>query len=315
MLTELNGHSGASEQRKGDLISLQSADRSPGVAGWHTGSLTKGMFDAVDSSSWYLKYCESSWLDWYRQEFTNKFANGLEDPEDACASVVEKLIVTVLPNAKLRHTNNLDAFVKTSFRNLASDYRRQLLGRLRAPVTLVKLGEPFPQIFFEYCVNRLRAGIIAEKIALPIEIVKDWVDWIKTHNKCPEPVSHLSISEKGTEDLMADAKVFSTDQSDLLTDEMQIERYSVIAHWLITNFTDAGKPSGASHNLQEKLKKLASPPLNADDRILLKLLYWEGLTLTDAAKALKQQRHTVRNHRNSLLKRLHTFFLEHNIEF
>lgn len=265
----------------------------------------------MTSSPWYQQYCEEGWIQWYHKEFRYRFSHGFEDPDDACAGLIEKLILEKLPNAKLRHRENTDAFVKTTFRRLAQDLQRQVHGRLRPPKLLKEMGEPFPQVYFLFCLHKLGAEAIAETIRLPLTTVRDLVSWLVSEGKCRESNRHISLPADDTAHLQYQASILQSGQNDDVTYTLHQELQSAISHWLISIDPD---DTAEAARLPDRLHTLPPPPLDSDDRILLKLLYWEGLTLTAAAEALNVPRHTARNRRNTVLKRLRIFFQEHGID-
>ncbi|MEM7258171.1 MAG: hypothetical protein AAF404_12380, partial [Pseudomonadota bacterium] len=166
----------------------------------------------------------------------------------------------------------------------------------------------------EFCLNKLGADIIADKLQLHLETVRDLIKWLVTEKKCPETQSNLSLSDTQTQNLLQEFAATGHAQIDEAPDALTAEMHSIISLWLMSEGQFPDSSAGANTAIYNRLSE-SPPPLDSDDRLMLKLLYWEGLSVTDAAKALHTPRHKIRNRRNAVLKRLRQYFEQHGIEF
>ncbi len=265
---------------------------------------------------WHKKYREKFWIEWFQTDFKQKFTYSFEDPEDACADAIERLLLVKLPNAQLIHHDNLDGFVMTAFRHIVKDLIRKQDGRIRAPALLIAQGEPYLQIFYEFCLRNNPIDVIAEKLSLPVLSVKDWVKWLVAEDKCPSRPLKVSLTGNDPDNPMQEMELPADDRNDSVAQGVEDERYAAIINWTIDNSaTNDDSANDLGKVMQKKLSALPKPTLTDNDRLLLRLLFWEGQSLTTAARLLKVEPYFVRNRRNAILKKIRQYFRDQDINF
>jgi len=260
--------------------------------------------------SWYQIYQEDrEWLAWYKREFDRKMGGLFEDPEDACSSAVYKLLFEKLPKAQPKHRDNMDAFVRTMFRNVLEDTRRAVFGRPRVPTKMKLIGPPIDQIYFAFCLLAKPIAVISTELQLSVEVVSEWVTWLKEKNKCPKKVVKVSLTS--TSDDSGNREIELTDNDgDPVGESVENEELGALVDLLVgLNDHSEDRAGSLSVDLGNKLDALRNAiDLSDEERLLIRLRFVEQLSVPATASAMSTQTHTVRNREKQLITRLGTVF-------
>jgi DNA-directed RNA polymerase specialized sigma24 family protein len=262
--------------------------------------------------TWYQIYQEDpDWLAWYRREFDRKLGGLFEDPEDACSSAIYKLLFEKLPKAKPKHRDNMEAFVRATYRNVLEDTRRAFFGRPRVPTKMKLIGPPIDQIYFAFCLLSKPVSVISTELVLKLEVVSEWVTWLKKNNKCPKKVKKISLTVTSSEGETRQSDL-TADEGDPVGDEVESDELGSLMDLLLNLREEpADRVADLSASLADKVADMRSSiEISDEERILLRCRFVEQLNVPDTAKAMNMQVHTVRNREKQILKRLRTVFTQ-----
>lgn len=265
--------------------------------------------------SWYQVYQEDpDWLAWYRREFDRKLGGLFEDPEDACSSAIYKLLFEKLPKAKPKHRDNMEAFVRATYRNVLEDTRRSVFGRPRVPTKMKVLGPPIDQIYFAFCLLAKPANVIAAELLLTLEVVTEWVTWLKKNNKCPKRVQKVSLT-MSTDDGEVRQVDITEDDGDPVGDSVESEELGALMDLLLgLNDNNADRQENLTNSLADNIAQMRQAiELTDEERLLLRLRFVEQLTVPATADAMNLQVHTVRNREKQMFSRLRDVFAKFGI--
>lgn len=272
--------------------------------------------DNIVAMTWYQVYQEDpDWLAWYRREFDRKLGGLFEDPEDACSSAIYKLLFEKLPKAKPKHRDNMEAFVRATYRNVLEDTRRSVFGRPRVPTKMKVLGPPIDQIYFAFCLLSKPASVIATELALKLEVVSEWVTWLKKNSKCPKQVRKVSLTMSTDEGETRQVDL-SDDYGDPVGDEVENDELGSLLDTLLgLNDGNADRGAGLSASLSGNVAEMrAAIELSDEERILMRCRFVEQLSVSETASAMNIQVHTVRNREKQMLNQLRTVFSKFGIQ-
>lgn len=270
----------------------------------------------IAAMTWYQIYQEDpDWHAWYRREFDRKLGGLFEDPEDACSSAIYKLLFEKLPKAKPKHRDNMEAFVRAAYRNVLEDTRRAMFGRPRVPTKMKLIGPPIDQIYFAFCLLSKPVSVIAAELTLKLEVVTEWVSWLKKNNKCPQRIRKVSLTVDDAEGGSRQIDLPDEDDDSVAGNAETGELESLLQTLLGLGDDSSQDSSPLTNALAGKVGKMrAAITLTDEERILLRLRFVEQLTVPDTAKAMNVQAHTVRNREKQVLKRLRGVFSNFGIE-
>lgn len=278
-------------------------------------SLDTKLNKEMSAMSWYEIYQEDpEWQAWYRREFDRKLGGLFEDPEDACSSAIFKLLFEKLPKAKPKHRDNLEAFVRATYRNVLEDTRRAMFGRPRVPTKMKLIGPPIDQIFFAFCLLSKPSTVIATELQLTIDEVRKWVTWLKKNNKCPKRVMKVSLTVTNDAGESREAQLTDNDEDPVAEDVENEELGALLDLLLDLNPSGPERSAGLTASLAQNLDEMrAAIELSDEERILMRLRFVEQLAVPAVAQAMNMQAHTIRNREKQLLGRLRRVFTHYGI--
>ena len=272
---------------------------------------------------WYRKYREEAhWLAWYRREFDTTSRRIFDDPEDARATAIYRMLYEKLPASEPRNRDHLDAFVRTMFRNLVRDMIRERAGRPRPPAKMQLLGEPITNIFYKFCLERKPVEVIAAELALPELSVQEWVTWLRANRKCPERTATVSLVAMSGRHRCDEFELPSDERDDPVAADVESEQMVGIGEWLLEMTASVDeRASGAQAQtgvaLRVRLREMRcalSELLSDEERVILGLRYREELSTEAISAATGLPAHTVRRREKAVLGRLRTFFVVHGLD-
>jgi|GEM_PF-6027279 len=264
--------------------------------------------------SWRQRYIENrQWLDWYRREFKFRVGRSFDDPDDACSAAIETMLFEKLPALEPRHQANLDALVRTTYRNVLRDLVREHHGRPRAPVEMQRVGEPIAQIYFLHCIHRMPSQLISEQLRLPSTSVLEWVNWLKAKNKCPKRTPTVSLSGADPDAPMREMEIRGDEREDPVGEDVEQAQLSALVA-ILFGLSDESPASETTlgESLRQILPRLkAALVLSDEDRTLLRLRFIEDRSPSQIAEATGMKVHTVRRRHTALIERIGDTFRQH----
>ena len=261
--------------------------------------------DGTDGRPWWKPYAEDpAWHRWYAKEFDRRFARSFADPENARAEAVARLLTHKLPNAKLNSRDNLDALVRTSFRNLCRDLIYAEHGKVRAPLVMRRLGPPDETVFFLFCLHGKKDDEIAEELHMDALSVRGWTTWLKAERKCPERIQKISLTgAAGPEDPDRELELPDREAGDDPTGDAAArdQTLELVELLLGPPAPNAGSSGAEPLNRLERMREMLR--LDDDERLLLRSEA-NGVPPMDVASLLGIEVHTVRRRRQALFERV-----------
>ncbi len=279
--------------------------------------------DDNNDTEWIFEYFSDQWQRYYLSG-ARKYCNPNHiEAEDVCQEAQELLI------KKLRgliRENVSDAFVKTVYRNILIDLLRSRLGRPRPPKWVKDLGQLWLDIYDFFCVRmlpldkivellqhrRVRAGLKPE--AVDEKSVENVVKQLQQRDACAKPRPKVEPLEKQREDGSPLREVAVDTEGDPLN---RLSRYEVkgFLQSLFAMFgVNEGHVESTSRQIQHSWAKL-EVQIDDDERLLMRLVYDEDLSVTQAAEIMGLKYHSARRTLKRVLQRIHEVFIENGIDF
>ncbi|MEZ5471356.1 MAG: hypothetical protein R3E90_06220 [Marinicella sp.] len=194
----------------------------------------------------------------------------------------------------IKSKNEPGAYLTTVFRRKLEDMARQRYGRPRPPVWLQKLGGFWLTLFQWLCLERKSRTAIFDAIEQHQnqEDVDNMILTIKTkHPKCGSPDCKEDSLEEHQEINQGFEPVY--EDNDCSCDEQLL---LALGHYTGINDEDALKPMQFGANF-------SSLRLSDEEQVMLKLIYQQGLKISQVARMLHIPDHQVRkSHQNTLDK-------------
>jgi len=269
------------------------------------------------------EFQKKPWLDRLRRDFYSKYAYGFEDKEDVFSSIVADVIVTKLPQVTLTNKEDPAGYVLGMFRKRVIDYFRHYHGRHRPPKAMQCLPEPYPQIFYEFCLGGFEKSAIAEKLGLEIKKVEFWVNWLYREQRCPPKMRAVSLDQMNLSGSFSDVPEYHPSIALSSVEQAYSDEYEhILAQWIIGNFSDGSfshKPPVANdssvHNLLNNLSTLPKPAVEADDVLILKMRYFDDMKREDIARLMKLSTNQVDYRLKTTIETLKAYLNRHGIGF
>ncbi|OED35002.1 hypothetical protein AB833_31590 [Chromatiales bacterium (ex Bugula neritina AB1)] len=261
--------------------------------------------------SWYLKYRDDPWPDKLRKRFDQKYRKRFSDPEDACAEALKNLLFEKLPSTTIRHRDNPDALVHSAFHSCVLDLRRKQYGRAYYPREIEQHGEPVRSIYEAYCFESKQATVIAGELNLQLGFVHECICRINIRDWCRELQTHISLSDELQADMQNDSRLFTKpDQIEQfrLIDE---QRISVLFGWWLKDGQGHRSLNATMEaSLIKKIRLNPPPPLTDQDRIMIRLLVFEGKSHAETGRIMQLPSSTIGDRKIALFRNFRYYLVE-----
>ncbi len=207
---------------------------------------------------------------------------------------------------RFREKSSFQTFLSSLTFRLLEDFSRKKFGRIRPPLWLRKLGGIWLLLYTFLCRERL-------KTPEAIESVSDCMP-SATHKEIEEAA--WTILEKVTDCGTHQAREVAFDDT-LATENTKIgnsvpqekleeEEKTIFFTALFNGFLDSQVDPKVLHSAEKILRTGIS--LQPEERLLLKMCYRDGLSVTEAGRILGFNRHQIHGRMRRLLARLRTDF-------
>ena len=261
----------------------------------------------------------SKWTNWqciYNDSWTVEFKNivrkrlpySISIAEDTMLDVRQELAINLaaLEAAPL----SVNAYLRTAFRNTLEDYLRKKNGYPRPPEWIKQLGATYERIYKLLCLeNRAVNDIHATMFSL-YQHSRDFIENIITEVRagvvnCGSWRETVSVDDALSEMESVEHSNFIAQSPDAILNEMN----NTAVFEAILGERAANDDSLCTENLIEILKKFQETSLQDDERLLLRMIYTDGYSVSKAArlmgladkKARKQLQLTLKNLQQTLL--------------
>lgn len=277
---------------------------------------------------WNRIYGVKAWIDWFEAECRRKLADFITDIDDVCQEAQVKLFTERLPNSSVAHRENLDGYVRTVYRSILEDLRRAHFGRPRTPSYMERQGPPISDIFALHCLEKLPVAVIVAETGLPDEEVEHWVAWLREKDRCTikrrsvafdDTVSLTRRRPDGGED--DDSQQDLPDASTPMTEAVEDELTSFLS--VLFGLDDEYRSDEEMQTRMQRIGRVLSDriddlraelALTDEDRILFRLVFVEGLSVTKAAAELDEKTHTVRRGLHARLGEIKSVLLAYGLD-
>jgi RNA polymerase sigma factor (sigma-70 family) len=255
----------------------------------------------LNEPGWHETYRNDQWYSRFKKRFYHRFAYRFTDPEDAFAQSIETLLFRKLPASKPSNMRNIDSFVNVIFDRTVIDRCRSENGRLFVPVKLKSKGPVHTELFYRHCLGRLSAEEISRQIDLSLDCVHHWIAWIELKRACERPRLKVSDTDVDNLDSSGPGDVFQSP----IEQELEVaERRAMVSELLF----------GGEDKKLEKNTKLPTISLSADQILVLKMRYWEEMTLEAIAEELHIKVHRIKYIHATAIKHLRQIINEYSLD-
>lgn len=232
---------------------------------------------------------------------TRRFGEGAL-AEEAALAVIDGLEVDNW--ARLRAHNNkasFATFIRILTGRLLEDFARKRYGRVRAPLWVTSFGGIWEKLFTALCLERLplmeavelvwQRQVVAKKIEIENAAYRLLA-------KIPGCGSHQGLEVEYEEDFSNPGQSDQEPLHSKMEEQQKEDFFEAIFQLLLEE--EEGK---CSEPMLEKVK-LLEINLSSEERLLLKLCYQEGLTVTRAGQMLGLSRFQAHGKKRRLMARL-----------
>lgn len=220
---------------------------------------------------------------WFHHLASRRLGFSKEDPAPVVDEVRQELALKLqtLPNAP----ESPRSFVTAAFRNTMEDYLRARDGYPRPPAWIKRLGGAYERVFRLLCLEGRAVEEIQTMLASLYQHSREFIDTIvrevrsKVPN-CGESRHHVTLDD-------AQAEIDIQSRHDSKTPEAQVGNSEIEAalRAILGQAQGLDGNPGLSADWLQKLQHAIQ--LDDDARLLLRLVYTEGYTVSDAARELK----------------------------
>jgi len=243
------------------------------------------------------------------------FVDDSATQEEAVSYVLEKLSEDSWAMCK-KHQGLVspEAYLMTLCSNLLVEFSRKKYGRARPPEWLKRQGAFWITLWQELCLKRADETLVLERhrnsgereassIEIIIRTIKAKLPWCGVSNR-PESVDDDSSTDKNI------AQDEATIEANLHRD--RYDQFLLIAQLMLG---DEASQTNVLVNEQENITRLVqSLDLSAEERLMLRMHYVDGLSHSAIARKLNVAKHIPVRQNKKVLQRLLALLEEHGIE-
>jgi hypothetical protein len=199
-----------------------------------------------------------------------------------------------------------EGFVVVRFVNLMHDYATAKYGRPRPPAWLVRLGTHWKRVFELHCLRRMLPETVVDMLHASADLARENVRSMIREVRARVP----GCGQAGSgESLAADPAALDTQGAAPVADActpLDAEEMTQLVgalHGVLGEQPNSDSVPGTLH--PEWLPQLrGSLRVDDDERLLLRLIYQQGYSISKAARALQLKDHNARRLHARLLERL-----------
>jgi RNA polymerase sigma factor (sigma-70 family) len=274
-------------------------------------------------TEWIFEYFSEQWQRYYLGSARKYCYPHNIEAEDFCQEAQETLITKLRGSVR---ENVSDAFVKTVYRNILIDLLRSRLGRPRPPKWVKDLGQMWLDIYDFFCVRMLPLDKIVELLqhrrartglnpgAVDEKSVENVVKQLQQRDACAKPRPKPVPLERQREDGSPGRELAVDSEGDPLRRLSRGELQGFLQGLFAMFGVNEAQGEGASTQVEKRWEKLEIQ-IDDEERLLMRLVYDEDLTVTEAARILGLKYHSARRMLKRVLERIHEVLLENGIDF
>ncbi|MFW8590881.1 hypothetical protein ACOI22_08780 [Glaciecola sp. 2405UD65-10] len=259
----------------------------------------------------------------FLQSMDNIAAKRFFDAELARTAVDECLDLMRQDNwAKLnayegRNSASAKTFFFIVYRRCLEDYYRKVFGRCEPPAWTKQLGEFWVRLYKQLCCQgaSVTTLINAYKECFSSDYVQKSISTIrqkdpKCHTRGKQIVAKsIEVNEQSDSTIdSSNIEVSSTNDADTLHATIFEQSLNAIHLWLGENLPE-------SHDATQLLNKLNELELDIESKLLLRLVYQEGLKIPAAAAFIQIEAYTARRRIKDALAAIKTCFKDSPLDY
>lgn len=202
-------------------------------------------------------------------------------------------------------------FLHVAFGNALEDFRRRRYGRRRPPVWVQRLGSLWECVFQWQCLEGLAAETIVERLcpaaAADALLTPDYVRDIarQLRGRIPDCGAHTGeIDLDPADPVLLEQPGTGAGPEAMLAEHELGTLLQALAGLLGAAISEPDTGALARHMHERRGALRAALRLDDEERLLLRLVFQDGLSTAAAARRLAQPEHTVRRRLRALLARL-----------
>jgi RNA polymerase sigma factor (sigma-70 family) len=209
--------------------------------------------------------------------------------------------------------SSYSAFVASVSWRLLEDFSRKRFGRRRAPLWIRNLGGVWLRLYSMLCLERLdisqAVAVVTQSTTHSPETDAEEAAWI-IRQQVIDCGGHQALEVALNEEQPAGSDVAGSNHGEQVY-ELESRERKELFRMLFSTLTDMPVT-----NVEQNLKRLCvlQVELNPEEKLLLKLCYQDGLSVTRAGEMLGYNRHQVHGRLRRLLERLRNDFRQAGLE-
>ncbi len=234
----------------------------------------------------------AKWSQWqviYSSAWTNEFNNLVRKRIPYSAEIAEETMEEVRQELAIKLSNldeapnSLNAYLRTAFRNTLEDYLRKKEGYPRPPEWIKRLGAAYERIYKLLCLERRAVNDIHAIMDSLYQHTRDFVEQVISEVRagvvnCGSWRESVSMDNALTE-------VEAVGVQDPMTQTPDAVLQNMDTHALIETILGGANDSMVGTAGMEKvLASLRQCQINDDERLLLRLVYTDGHSVSQAAR-------------------------------
>ncbi len=272
---------------------------------------------SVDSFDWKNTVLSDKYLNTVAKLAVRRFTSNTV-AEEATSYVIDYLSSNNWQRCRqFQGNSNVDTFLYTLATNAIEEFARKRYGRVRPPVFLQNLGKSWVRLWQQLCLERIPDTVIVNKLCRngfksDLDVIQA-IKYVKA--KIPR-CGEYSVELENVEDINAYADNYSSEHfqhTESITYSEDAYQREILS--FLSSITWEKGESKLDRNLEREnlvtkkkidaLKELKqSLNINEEEKLILQLVFVEGLSKTAASRAIGQPPHYSGRIVNSVLVRI-----------
>lgn len=255
---------------------------------------------AINWSGWRVIYSDV-WTTEFNNIVRKRIPYSSGSAQDTMDEVRQELAIKL--NELNKAPDSLNAYLRTAFRNTLEDYLRKKEGYPRPPEWIKRLGAAYERIYKLLCLENRAINDIHAMMDSIYQYTREFVEQVISEVRagvinCGSWRDTVSIENALTEVETANIYNQATLSPEAILQNM--DSAAVFA----TILGQSGAETGRSTKAGEMLSLLGRCEIDDDERLLLRLVYADGHSVSEAARVIRFTDSEARKRLKNVYKRL-----------